>query len=283
MELDLQQTICQPITYSGIGLHSGKEVCITCLPAAEDTGICFQRIDLPERPIIQASAANIISTNHCTTIGCVERKISIQTIEHLMAAIYIAGIDNMLIELTSAEPPATDGSASVFLDLFRRVSTKKQSKLRDYIKIVEPIYVKDKDATLIALPNTDLRISYTLSYENPVIGTQFVDYQITESLFRREIASARTFGFAHEAELLYSQGLALGASQDNTVIIAEEGTVNPLRYPDEFVRHKVLDLVGDLSINGRVFGHFIGIKSGHRLNAELSRKIINQQEAMMEC
>lgn len=283
MELDLQQTIRQSFTYSGIGLHTGKEVSLTCLPAAEDTGICFRRNDLPKKPIIQVSAANIISNNRCTTIGCVERNISIHTIEHLLAAVYIAGIDNLLIELNSAEPPVTDGSAIVFLDLFKQVGTKKQSKLRKCIKIVEPIYVKDKDATLIALPDEGFRISYTLSYDDSVIGKQFVDFQITESLLEKEIAPARTFGFAHEAELMYSQGLALGASEDNTVIVTDVGTVNPLRYPDEFVRHKVLDLVGDLSVNGRVSGHFIGIKSGHRLNAQLSRKIISQREAMIKC
>ncbi len=269
MELELQKTIAQPISYIGIGLHTGQDATITCLPAPENSGILFCRVDLPGKPLLRVHANNIVSTRRCTSIGCTEEQWSIHTIEHLMAAISMAGIDNLIIELDSEEPPVTDGSAIIFLDLFKKAGLQKQAETRQYIKISRPIYVREKDATLIALPYDGFRITYTLSYDHPVIRTQYADYEITEDLFYAEIARARTFGFACEIEVLHKRGLALGGSLDNAVLIHDKGTVNPLRYPDEFVRHKVLDMVGDLAVNGRVLGHFIGIKSGHSLNAKL--------------
>lgn len=279
---EMQQTIATPITFTGVALHTGHAVHIRCLPAPEDTGICFQRTDLPHRPLIQATAHHIISTNRCTTLG-VEGEWQIHTIEHLLAAISMAGVDNLLIEIDAEEPPVADGSAIIFLDWLREAGIVPQTRPREILRISEPIYVRDREASLIALPYDGLRISYTLSYEHPVIGTQFIDLEITSETFRTQIASARTFGFAAEVEALHARGLGLGGSLENAVLIGERETVNPLRFPDEFVRHKVLDLVGDLAVNGRVMGHFIGIKSGHKLNAELSRKITHVQKEVITC
>ncbi|WP_335876596.1 UDP-3-O-acyl-N-acetylglucosamine deacetylase [Anoxybacter fermentans] len=192
---DLQQTIAKTVTYTGIGLHTGEDVKMTCLPAPEDTGICFRRVDLPQKPMIKVSPMNIVSTKRCTSIGSIEENWYIHTIEHLMAAISMTGIDNLIVELDAGEPPVTDGSAVVFMDLFKEAGLIKQSKKRRVIKITEPIFVRDNDATLVALPYDGLRISYTLSYNHPVIGTQYVDYEINSEVFLKEIAPARTFGF----------------------------------------------------------------------------------------
>lgn len=271
-----QQSIKTPVSFTGIGLHTGQDVTIHCLPAPPNTGICFRRMDLVNQPVIQATAKNIVSTRRCTSIGSVEEGWAIHTIEHLMAAIAMSGIDNLLIEMNSSEPPVTDGSAVVFMDLLRKAGVLQQNAPKKIIQIQEPIYVKENDTTLVVLPYDGVRISYTLVYDHPVIGTQYADYEISEDVFYQEIAPARTFGFAHEIEALHQKGLALGGSLDNAVLVNETGTVNSLRFPNEFVRHKVLDLVGDLAVNGTVKGHFIGIKSGHSLNAELSRLIFLQ-------
>ena len=276
----MQHTIAHPVEYTGISLHTGLDVHITCLPAPENTGIVFQRNDLPHRPQLVANAHNILSTQRCTSIGCAEEKWYIHTIEHLMAAISMCNIDNLLIEINAEEPPVTDGSASVFVRLLEAAGLKEQTAARHVQVIKEPIFVKENDATLIALPYEGFRISYTLSYDHPFIGTQYIDLEITAETFQQEIASARTFGFTKEVAALHARGLALGGSLDNAVLIDDNGPVNELRYPNEFVRHKVLDLIGDLAVNGRVCGHFIGIKSGHSLNAQLSKKISTNQEAV---
>lgn len=269
----MQQTIAKSVTFTGIGLHTGEDVTIECLPALEDTGIRFCRIDLPTKPIIQVNAANIVSTQLCTSIGCLEGDWSIHTTEHFMAAISMSGIDNMLIQINAGELPVTDGSAKIFMELFAQAGVAAQNQPRKMTQIVEPIYVREKGATLVALPYDGFRISYTLSYDHPVVGTQYVDFEITKETFLEEIVLARTFGFERDVEAMHRQGLALGGSLENAVLIADEGTVNPLRYSNEFARHKVLDLIGDLAVNGRVQGHFIGIKSGHSLNAQLSKLI----------
>lgn len=271
--IEMQQTIARPVSYTGIALHTGRDVQINCLPAPENTGVVFQRMDLPHRPRLKASAEHIVSTNRCTSIGCVQENWFIHTIEHLMAAISMVGIDNLLIEIDAEEPPVTDGSANIFLYILLEAGLVQQNAARKFLKITEPIFVREKDATLIALPYDGLRISYTLSYEHPAIGNQYIDLKITSESFKKEIAGARTFGFAREIENLHQRGLALGGSLDNAVLINENGPVNQLRFTDEFVRHKVLDLVGDLAVNGYVHGHFIGIKSGHSLNAQLSKQI----------
>lgn len=276
--IEMQQTIARPVSYTGIALHTGQDVRINCLPAPENTGVVFQRVDLPNRPRLAASAEHIVSTNRCTSLGNLEEKWYIHTIEHLMAAISMAGIDNLLIEIDAEEPPVTDGSASIFLYILLEAGLVKQQAARKFREITEPIFVREKDATLVALPYEGLRISYTLSYEHPAIGTQYIDLEITSEVFQKEIAAARTFGLAEEVENLHQRGLALGGSLDNAVLIDENGPVNQLRFADEFVRHKVLDLIGDLAVNGYVRGHFIGIKSGHSLNAQLSKQISCKRE-----
>lgn len=267
----MQQTIAEPISFTGIGLHTGKDVTIECLPAKEETGIVFRRVDLPEKPEIRATAGHIVSTQLCTSIGCPQGNWAIHTIEHLMAAISMMGIDNLVIQIDSGEPPVTDGSARVFMELFSKAGIVEQSQPCQVTQITESIYVREKGATLVALPYDGFRVSYTLSYAHPVVGTQYVDLEITQETFVQEIASARTFGFEKDVEAMHKQGLALGGSLDNAVLIGTDAPINPLRYPDEFARHKVLDLIGDLAVNGRVQGHFIGIKSGHSLNAKLSQ------------
>lgn len=279
----MQHTIAKPVAFSGIALHTGHEVHIRCLPAPENTGICFQRIDLPQRPLIRAAARHIVSTNRCTTLGAEGGEWQIHTVEHLLAAISMAGLDNLLIEIDAEEPPVTDGSAVIFLNLLTGAGIISQKEPCRFLLITRPVFVREGDAILAALPYVGFRISYTLSYDHPVIGTQYLDLEITPETFRTQIAPARTFGFAAEVEALHARGLGLGGSLENAVLIGERETVNPLRFPNEFVRHKVLDLIGDLAVNGRVKGHFVGIKSGHRLNAGLSQKLSQEQEAVMIC
>ncbi|MCK4257806.1 MAG: UDP-3-O-[3-hydroxymyristoyl] N-acetylglucosamine deacetylase [Halanaerobiales bacterium] len=272
----IQQTLVKPVSYTGISLHTGKDVTITCRPASLNTGISFRRIDLPGQPIIKVTPNNIISTKRCTSIGSIESNLVIHTIEHLMAAISMTGIDNLEIEIDSEEPPVTDGSAIVFMNLLKGGGIVEQEGSIKMLQIREPLFVKENDATLVALPYDGFRISYTLSYTHQVIGTQYADYMITNEIFEKEIASARTFGFQREVETLHKRGLALGGSLENAVLIGDDKIINSLRFSNEFVRHKILDMVGDLAVNGRVQGHFIGIKSGHSLNANLSQLIFSQ-------
>ncbi len=280
-EGNLQRTIANQVKYSGIALHTGNQVTIKCLPAEAKTGIIFRRMDLPGRPEIKAVPWQVVSTKRCTSIGkSGEEGPRVHTIEHLMAALWALEIDNMIIEIDGPETPVGDGSALPFVKLFQEAGVKELGFTRKIWVIKEPIWVKRGRMYMVVLPGEGFKVSYTLDYDHPVIGTQFYEFD-DKTAFIDEIAPARTFGFEKEVEALHKKGLALGGSLDNAVLIGKESTVNPLRFPDEFVRHKILDVIGDMALNGFISGHIITVRSGHSLHVELAQqinqKLINQE------
>lgn len=273
-EGSFQKTITKAINYSGTALHSGKEVSIKCLPAKADRGIVFRRVDLPGSPEIKADPLNVVSTRRCTSIGLsTNEEARVHTIEHMMSALWAMGVDNAIIEIDNAETPVGDGSALPFIDLIKQATTRELAVPRMIWQIEEPVSVKKGDMYMVALPYDGFKISYTLHYDHPVIGSQFREFDMGRDSFIDDFAPARTFGFEREIETLHRRGLALGGSLENAVLIGEEGTVNPLRFSDEFARHKVLDVVGDMALNGYIRGHIISVKSGHYLHVELAKEI----------
>lgn len=271
-----QHTLQQSVSMTGIGLHSGRDVSVTLKPAPPDTGIVFCRVDLPGAPVVEAVAQNITDTYRATTL-CVGQCL-VHTVEHLLAAIGAFGIDNIRIEIDAAEPPVQDGSALPFARMIRDAGIAEQSGRLKVRRITVPQWVQYPDKFIAILPYDGLRISFTSVNPHPSIGIQYGDYEITPEVFLECIAPARTIGFMHEIEALKAQGLALGGSLDNAVVYDGDKVLTPLRFPDELVRHKILDVIGDLVLTGRLFGHVIAVKSGHALNAELSRRIVSNVE-----
>lgn len=277
-----QKTIASPIEYAGLALHSGKEVHIRCLPAEADQGVVFRRTDLVGKPEIKAEPASVVSTKRCTCIGLPETGVEVYTIEHIMSALWSLGIGNIIIEIDNVETPVGDGSALPFVKLLQTAGVKLLNSPRKVWKVKQAIWVKERDMSMVILPFEGFKISYTLDYEHPVIGTQFLEFDQDDNSYFNEIAPARTFGFEREREVLHRRGLALGGSADNAVLIGDQTTINPLRFPDEFVRHKILDVIGDMALNGFIAGHIIAIRSGHYLHVELAKKIKEQIDARGE-
>lgn len=266
-----QATITNPVSYTGIGLHSGKDVTITLIPAPANTGIVFTRVDLPGAPKVAAKAANVTGTMRATTLEAGEARVF--TVEHLLAAFAALGVDNCEVEIDSVEPPVTDGSALPFVELVQQAGIRQQEAERKLVTITEAYAVRAEDKFITILPYDGLRITFTSINPHPQIGIQFGDYEITPESFIKEIAPARTIGFMHEIAALQAKGLALGGSLENAIVYDDEKVLTPLRFPDELVRHKILDIVGDLALAGCVRGHVIAVKSSHTLNTELAKKI----------
>lgn len=270
----MQQTIKEEFSYTGIGLHTGQDVTISCSPLEPNQGIIFKRVDLEDKPEIKAEVDNITSTNRCTAIG--KDEVEVNTVEHLLSAINILQIDNLLIEIDSQEPPVTDGSAKVFYDLFLEAGIIEQEVSKEVYQIEEPLYIKEGEQYLTVLPDEDFKISYTFVGDHQAVEDQFFEYNRDRDDYQELIAPARTFGFAHEIEKLQEAGLALGGSLDNAVLVNEEGPINELRFQNEFARHKVLDLIGDMMLAPEFKGHIIAVRSGHRLNSKLAKKLKNE-------
>ena len=266
-----QTTLAQTTGYTGIGLHSGQDVSITLQPAAADTGIVFVRTDLPGAPRVKAVAANVTATLRATTLEDGAAKVF--TVEHLLAVFFALGIDNCLVEITAAEPPVADGSALPFVRLVEEAGIVTLDAPRRYIDVTTAHVVRFPDKFIAILPYDGLRISFTSVNPHPLIGVQYGDFEITAATFVREIAPARTIGFMHEVEALQAQGLALGGSLENAVVYDNDKILTPLRFPDELVRHKILDVLGDLALVGRVRGHVVAVKSSHALNTALAKQI----------
>lgn len=270
-----QNTIAASISYQGIGLHKGQPVQLIFKPAPPDTGIIFIRTDLPGFPAVPAQVEWVTDTTRGTTLG--KNGVEIHTVEHILAAMSGLGIDNLYVEMDSIEPPAADGSALPFLKALEKAGLKEQEKKCSPLVLSKPVWVKDRDKYVVALPADRLQMSFTLVYNHPAIKTQFADYLLNYPTFAQEIAGARTFGFLAEVEQLKAMGLALGGSLDNAVVLGDEAPLTSLRFPDEFVRHKILDLMGDLSLIGQPLqAHIIAAKSGHSLNTRLA-KLIKQE------
>jgi UDP-3-O-[3-hydroxymyristoyl] N-acetylglucosamine deacetylase len=276
----LQRTIRQKVTVEGIGLHTGTPTKLTFCPAPEDTGIYFVRRDLPGSPAISTQAERVKATTMATTLG--GDAFSVSTVEHCLSTLAALRIDNLFIELDGPEIPIGDGSAVVFLEAILKAGLAEQSQPRKYAYITQPIFEGDQDKHAYVLPYNGLRISCTIEFPHPRIGKQQMDIEITESSFAQEVARARTFGFMKDVEALRAKGLARGGSLDNAVVLDHQEILNPggLRWDNEFVRHKVLDALGDLVTLGMpLMGHVVLHRAGHDLMNRLVRKILESQDS----
>ena len=274
-----QQTIRKPVTCSGVGIHSGCRVSLTLLPAPPGTGMVFSRKDVSGSPKVPVSIENIRPALLSTTVGV--DGIQVQTIEHLLAAAAGLGIDNLFVEVDAPELPALDGSAQPFVSLMLEAGIVSQDRRQTYLKVVRPIEVIDGDKRIAIRPASESRVTYTIDYAHPLIGRQAYDYAWSRDAFVGEIAPARTFGFLREVEALWEAGLGLGGSLQNTLILSEEGLLNEggLRFTDEFVRHKILDLIGDMMLLGvPVIGEIEAVRSGHALHARLVARILASRD-----
>jgi UDP-3-O-[3-hydroxymyristoyl] N-acetylglucosamine deacetylase/3-hydroxyacyl-[acyl-carrier-protein] dehydratase len=279
--MERQRTIEKEVSLSGKGIHTASKVNLRFKPAKENTGIVFIRTDLKDSPSIKADVGSLfipLSGKRHTSIG--NEIANIQTIEHLMAVLCGLGIDNIYIEIDGKEIPAMDGSGKDFYEALSRAGIKEQDAEKQYYAIREPIIVEENGAVLSVFPAEVFKISYTLDYKHPLIKTQFLSIEINEQNFKNEIVSARTFCLEEEAKEILESGLGRGADYANTLVIGRKGVINnTLRFEDEFVRHKVLDLIGDLYLLGLpIKGHFIGLRSGHSLNLKMLHKIKLQKE-----
>lgn len=275
----MQQTIRNIVEFSGIGLHTGCAVKMRILPSGEDTGITFIRKDIPGAPAIKAEASNVVATSYATSLG--SKGAMVSTVEHILSAFYGLGVDNAVVELDGPEVPIMDGSASHFVDMIESVGLVRLSAPKKYIVIKKPIKVADRDKYVLLLPADDaeLTIDYSIDFSHPLITKQSFSTLFSEEVFRREVGSARTFGFLRDVEMLKANGLAKGGSLNNAVVVSDTEILNEggLRYPDEFVRHKVLDMMGDISLLGApVIGRLIAHRSGHGLNHKLVKEILNR-------
>lgn len=271
-----QKTIGRVLTLSGVGVHGGTHASVTFIPADANTGIIFQRSDIKASPATRAHASEIGATDLCTALGPKEARIN--TVEHLMAAIAALGIDNMIIEVEGPEVPILDGTSARFIDAFDEAGIVTQEAKRRFIRILKTVRVEAGGSWGEFRPYSGTRYEVEIDFECPLIGRQKYADDINEAAFRKEISTARTFGFMKDVERLWAAGLALGSSLDNSLVIGDDNSViNPggLRFTDEFVRHKTLDAVGDLALAGLPFiGCFRSYRGGHRLNAETVKALL---------
>jgi UDP-3-O-[3-hydroxymyristoyl] N-acetylglucosamine deacetylase len=268
-----QQTLQAEFSRSGVGLHTGVLVNIRVLPAKPGEGRYFVRLDLPQTPVIPADVQQISQTLLSTELGAGEARV--RTVEHLLSALAGMGIDNARIEIDGPEAPLLDGSAQEWATAIAQVGIVHQSVPRTSWAITEPIWIRDGDAFAAALPSPELRFSYGIDFAAPAIGNQWQSWSPQQEPFEIAIAPARTFGFADQIEYLRAQGLIKGGSLDNALVCGSEGWINPpLRFPNEPARHKLLDLIGDLSLLGTIpTAHFLAYKASHTLHAQLARSL----------
>jgi len=279
MTVDKQRTIKGRILLEGIGLHTGERTKLELLPASADTGITFLRKDIEPPSLIKANSYSILDPAafpRRTSIGA--NGVSVHTVEHLMAALHLLGIDNIQINIWGEEIPGLDGSAKEFVEKIREVGWQEQEISRNRLIVKEPLWVEEEAASIVILPYHALRISYVLSYDNPVVGAGFVDITLNGEL-KDDLYEARTFCLEAEVKPLLDMGLGKGANYKNTLVVSRDKILdNELRLDNEFVKHKILDLIGDLYLVGPVKGHIIAIKSGHSLNIRLLEKLRKYKE-----
>ena len=270
-----QRTVRDDVSCTGIGLHSGEKVRLTIKPAPPDTGIKFIRKDSSHNRTIKAHFDNVVDTHLSTTIGCNGTRVS--TIEHLMAAFFGLGIDNARVEIDGPEVPVMDGSAAPFVFLLKSIGIKEQKKPKSFIILKKTLRVQDGNKSISIYPSKELKISYTIDFNHPLLKNQKYELHFSGKDFITEISRARTFGFLNDVQALREAGLGLGGSLDNAIIIDDFRILNEdgLRYKDEFVRHKILDFLGDIAILGApIIGHFVVERSGHSLNQAILKKLI---------
>lgn len=271
----MQTTLKQPIEFAGIGLFTGQPCAIRMMPAPANTGVVFQRSDLSEKPEIPAQLQFVSGTPRCTCL--VKGEGSVQMVEHLLSAFKGLGIDNVRVDVRGPEIPIGDGSAQQLVQLIDQVGIHILDESRKVLRITDPIYWSQGETHLVALPFPGFRISYTLHYpHSPLIQTQYFSQTLTEQFYRNEIAQCRTFSLYEEIAPMLERGLLKGGGLENALVIQGDRVLNPggARFPDEMVRHKVLDLIGDLALLGAsIEGHIISIRSGHAGNVALAKEI----------
>lgn len=282
MNANLQSTIRDEVTLTGVGVHSGGLASVTLHPAPADSGIVFYRAEgeAGGELEIQARYDTVVSTARSTILGSDQGTVA--TVEHLLAALAGLGIDNVLVEIDGNEVPILDGSAAPFVEAIESVGIRSTSVPRRFIKVLKPVRVCEGDAIGELVPHEGRRIEVEISYDHELIGKQRHVYEDGRSDFGQDVSRARTFGFMHEVETMWARGLALGASLDNTVVIGDGEVVNPegLRYRDEFVRHKLLDAIGDLSLAGApILGAYRSVRGGHRLNTAVVAALMQDPTA----
>ncbi len=278
-----QSTLANRIELSGIGVHSGSPVSITLLPADPGTGIVFSRTDFDDRTDseIRAHHSLVSATELCTILGDITGP-SVSTVEHLLATLGGLGVDNAIIEIDNGEAPIMDGSAGPFVDAIKQAGLKEQTVTRRYIRVKKPVRVEVNGSLGELRPHDGFHVDVEIDFDTPMIGRQRIALDVTPETFTTELSRARTFGFMKDVEKLWGAGFALGASLDNTIVLGEDRVVNPegTRFDDEFVRHKALDAIGDLSLAGApLIGAFRSYRGGHRLNLALLEALFADQEA----
>jgi UDP-3-O-[3-hydroxymyristoyl] N-acetylglucosamine deacetylase len=274
-----QRTLRRPVSCSGIGLHSGNKVTLSLKPAPADFGIRFQRSDLGGLEI-PATVTHLGAIQLAT--GLTREAVSVETVEHLLAALTALGIDNVIVELNTPEVPIMDGSAAPFVYLIlNEAGVKRLPAPKKYLKVLRPISLSQGDKRIALYPSDHFKVTYSISFDHPLIRHQSRTIKITDETFVEEIAPARTFGFLKEVEMLRQRGLALGGSLDNAIVLGETGVLNnALRFEDEFVRHKILDVIGDLSLVGYpVIGHLVAHRGGHALHTAFAARILEEVDA----
>jgi len=276
--MDAQRTLRRPISCIGIGLHSGNKVRLSLKPAPVGSGIRFRRTDLNGHDV-PATIQHLAGIQLAT--GLARNEVSVETVEHLLSALVSMNIDNVLIELNSPEVPIMDGSAAPFVYLIQEAGVKLQSANRSYLKIVRPIALSRGDKRIALYPSDHFKVTYSISFDHPLLRHQSRTLTITENSFIEEVAPARTFTFLKDVEMLRQNGLALGGSLENAIVLGETGVLNnALRFEDEFVRHKILDAIGDLALVGHpVIGHLVAHRAGHALHTEFAAKILEESDS----
>ena len=275
----LQRTVKNEIACKSVGLHSGRKIEMVIRPAGVDEGIVFVRTDLPARNKIKADVHNVVDTTLATTIG--SNGVTVSTVEHLMSAFSGMGVDNALVEIDASELPIMDGSAQPFVELLKNVGTRSQGKVKKLLVVKNKVAVSDGVGTAMFIPSAEFEITYDIEFNHKDIGFQSYHFKFSDVSYEEEIGAARTFGFLRDVEYLQARGLALGGSLKNAIVLDENKIINKegLRFPDEFVRHKILDSIGDLALLGiPIIGHFVASKSGHRLNNLLLKELLLRKE-----
>jgi UDP-3-O-[3-hydroxymyristoyl] N-acetylglucosamine deacetylase len=270
-----QKTLRSEASFTGIGIHTAQQVSLKFVPAKEGTGIVFKRVDLPGQPVIPATVEYVKDTSRSTTVGINE--VRIHTVEHVLAAVNAYEIDNLIIELSNIEPPVGNGSSDVFVDIIEKVGIEEQTATVPIFKLQKPVYWADDEIQIVGIPYDGYRISYTLNYpHNKILKAQFHTTSVDSQTFKNEIAPCRTFSLYEEVSYLMDKGLIKGGSLDNAVVVKDDVVLSKggLFFPDEMARHKILDMIGDLSLIGIPFhAHIISVRSGHASNYAFAKTL----------
>ena len=275
-----QTTIARPTAISGIGLHTGQRINMTLRPAEAGVGIVFHRKMENHTVTIEATSANVVDTRMATVLG--KGDVRISTVEHLLAALSAYGVDNLHIDIDGPEVPIMDGSAAPFASIIEEAGQIRHPQSRKFLAIRQPVSVIDGEKRVSIIPSRFFRITFDIAFQHPCIALQQRSVKVTSAGFRRDLAPARTFGFLRDVEMLKAAGLARGGSLENAIVVDDERILNPegLRFQDEFVRHKILDAIGDLSLIGYpILGHVRAFKAGHDVNHQLVQKVLENPES----